>query len=410
MPANLFGLRADSALVNPWHTEPWPVVQFGSVRLWDAHTSWMETNPSYGTYDWTYLDLWLQHAADGGQSVLYTFGLTPSWASSNPNDRSCHTAPGSCDPPNDLNPDGSGTNQHWKDFVTALVDHNHNSTTAKITLWELWNEPFQPWEWTGTIPQMIRMVSDARAIIKNADPNAVVLSPSFMWESKTYFKWMSAYLAAGGGQYADGITVHGYVYSHGGKHPVAENLMTYLAEFKGVLKTFGLGSLPIYDTETGFGIPNKKLLADPDLQAAFVARLFLLHQANGLKSLYWYAWNDPMGQLWKADPRDHTKPGTVLKPGISYGNISDWMVGANMPSGCNVSGGTVWTCKLTRSGGYRALAVWDTAETCHSGSCETSNYQYSGTYKTYLALDGTKHTINGSKVPIGAKPILLQNR
>ncbi len=412
MSKNLFGMRADSEVVTTWHTEPWPSVQFGSIRLWDSHTAWMDLNPSQGQYDWSYLDLWLAHAQAGGQNVLYTFGRTAPWASSNPHDQSCHYAVGVCDPPNDLNADGSGPNQHWKDFVTALVNHNQNSRTAHIQYWELWNEPFQPWEWNGTIPQMVRMVSDASAIIKNADPSAVILSPSFMWEDKAYLKWMDVYLASGGAKYADAISVHGYVYSHGGKDPVPENLIPYDQNFRAVLSNYGMAKMPIWDTEVGFGLPEKGMV-DEDMQAAFVARLFLLHRSRWIRRLYWYSWNCPMGQLWAPDPKDRTLPGTLLKPGVAYEQISEWLVGTHMKGSCSIQGnsGSIWTCELYRpEDGFQGLVVWDASKTCSNGSCSTSNYQFSGNYNYYRTLDGDKIAISGNEVPIGAKPILLQNQ
>jgi len=118
---------------------PWPVVPFGGLRLWDTGTTWAILNPSDGVYDWTNLDNWLAAAQDhgGNFSFLYTMAMTPQWASSDPGDPSCSYGPGQCAPPNDLNPDGTGTDQHWKDFVQAIATH----AAGRIRYWEMWNEP-----------------------------------------------------------------------------------------------------------------------------------------------------------------------------------------------------------------------------------------------------------------------------
>ena len=80
-----------------------------------------------------------------------------------------------------------------------------------------------------------------------------------------------------------------------------------------------------------------------------------------------------------------------------------------MTNGCQTSG-TVWTCGLTRSGGYQGLLVWDTSQTCKGGVCGTSQYTYHGNYVQYRDLDGDTWKITTKAVAIGAKPILLENQ
>src|SRR5438477_11336109 len=48
-------------------------------------------------------------AQNHGVDILYTFGRTPTWASSNPNGYCANNANGSCYPPS--------SQQYWKDFV-----------------------------------------------------------------------------------------------------------------------------------------------------------------------------------------------------------------------------------------------------------------------------------------------------
>jgi len=108
------------------------------------------------------------------------------------------------------------------------------------------------------------------------------------------------------------------------------------------------------------------------------------------------------------DPHDPRLPGTLLKPGIAYAQIYDWLVGARLTSACTAQG-TVWTCGLSRPGGYHAEAIWDTAESCNQGSCDTVEYTVGANYRQYRTLDGDTVPITDSKVPIGIKPILVEN-
>ena len=406
--AEFFGLQMNEGSVL---LQPWPTVSFGSTRLWNSHTHWADINTANGVYDWSVLDKWLAAAHLHNVDVLYTFGHTPQWASSHPNDVNCGGGRGLCDPPDDLNPDGSGPNQHWKDFVDALVTHNLNSPTAHIKYWEPWNEAYQPPGWHGTVAQMLRMVQDASAIIKAADPTAIVLTPSVAMGSLSR-AWLDSYLAAGGGQYADGIAIHGYVQRR--RHtPVPEDFLGVLNQMKATLAKHGQQGKQLWDTEASWGKTSTTGFTDQDMQAAFVGRFLLLHWSNGVARLYWYQWNsqDTAGTLWIPDPHDPRLPGTVLKPGIAYGQMYGWLVGASLSSGCSNGGGngSVWKCELSRPGGYQAEAIWNTSMSCKQGKCGTTEYQVAAKYKRYRTLDGKTIPITKSRVPIGAKPILLEN-
>jgi hypothetical protein len=403
----LFNLSMNGGVIADWHPEPWPEVPFAGIRLWNTGTTWADLNPSMGTYDWTQMDKWLASAGQHNNNVLYTFGGVPQWASSNPSDPICIPLPGNCDPPRDLNADGTGTDQIWKDFITALVQHNANSPTAHIRHWEMWNEPHNGFYWNGTSAQLVRMVADAYAIIKAADPTAIVLSPTVGWSDGDAMKWFEGYIAAGGGPYIDRISCHGYSKQGGGKYGPPENMVKYLGPYRASLTALGLGSVPIWDTEANWG---KDLVTDSDMQAAWVSRFFLLHATNHIRRLYWFIWNgESQGGMWKPDPKDHSLPGTLLKPGIAYAQMRDWLVGTD--TGDCQQTGSIWTCPVSRDGGYQGLIVWDTSQTCKHGQCDTTDYQFQGNYVNYRTVDNNKEIqINGNTVPIGAKPILLQNQ
>ncbi len=404
-------LSMNSGVVSQWRTEPWPAVRFGSFRLWDTDTFWYEVNPSEGNYDWTMMDLWLAKAKEHHDHVLYTLGFTPGWASSNRHDNSCIGGPGVCDPPNDLNADGTGPDQHWKDYVTAVATHSKNSNTAHIEAWELWDEPWAPWEWAGTIPQIVRMSKDAYNIIKSIDPNAIVLTPSFDWGWKLPLNYMASFFAQGGGQYSDAISLHGYVFDPGGKHGEPENLVKYYPDFYNVLKSYNQNHKPIWDTEASWGSNIKSHFSDPDLQAGWVARFFLLHRSASIARLFWFEWNSTSeyAPLWKPNPKDHRLPGTLLKPGKAYGEVANWLNGTHMPSKCS-STGAVWQCSLTGGGGYEAQAIWNTSKSCSNGNCKTVNYKVGSQFVNYRNLDGKTTPIKNNTVPIGYKPILVQNQ
>ena len=377
----------------------WPTVNFGSMRLWDTQTKWADIHKAPGVFDFTKLDAKLATlGAHNISDAILTFGATPHWISSDPNNWNCSYAPengaGVCDPPRDLNPDGTGTDQTWKDFITALAKH----LNGRIKYFELWNEPTDPLQWHGTIAQLARMAKDASPILKAVDSQAKLTTGSavgnLLWSAKD---WMQQFLKAAGAQSIDIVAFHGYV----GVRPPEE----IIAIFNGVLQAVianGGSNLPVWDSEASWG--KDVIQLDPDLDAAYVARFYLLRAGLGIDRLYWYRWDSPeRGTLWD--------PATGIRPsGTAYQQTYNWLVGAKMNGPCTAQG-TVWTCKITRSGNFRALAVWDSSGTCSNGSCTTTNYTPDSSYIGYKTLDSGMATIRpGSPVKIGAKPILLVNQ
>jgi hypothetical protein len=163
---------------------------------------------------------------------------------------------------------------------------------------------------------------------------------------------------------------------------------------------------PWFDTEDSWGKASDEGFEDPDRQAAFLARDFLVQRSLGVDRVYWYRWDATQtfgGALW-------TSSSGITEAGDAWGEVSKWINGAILSTACTAKG-SVWSCGLTRSGGYQALAVWDAGQDCLNGVCTTSNFAVpaGAVYTEYLDLTGTStSTSTGTTIQIGAKPILLQ--
>lgn len=382
----------------------YPSVPIAGVRLWGTGTSWADINATPGAFDFTRLDTWISVSQTQHIDLMYTFGYVPGWASSNPS-LVCGTngAPlGSCAPPNDLNADGTGSNQHWKDFVTALATH----AAGQVKYWEMWNEPTVSGYWQGTNQQMLRLAQDAYTIIKSIDPNALVTTPSPSTGITGVAGWMGPYLALGGGQYADIISFHGYSWNNS-SFPQPEDIVPLINNLESVLVANGQNKKPLWCTEADWGITTGNHYTDQDLHAAYLARHYLLQESEGVARYYWFAWDNgfnlglPDG-LWV--------PTTgITVAGVAYQQMESWLIGAT-PSGQCSANGTIWTCNYTRSGGYQAEAIWDTSQSCVNGVCSTSSQPAASQYIHYRDLAGNTTPISGGAVPVGAKPILLENQ
>jgi len=426
VPSNFFNMHTGHPAT------PWPSSPVAGQRLWDAGVSWPLINTSKGVYDWTLLDQRLSDAHVHGADLLYDMGMTPVWAQCGTSTASscvqtsgCAFAgtsygagPGQCYWPADLNPDGTGTNQHWKDWVTAVATHSVNSGTGHIKYYEIWNEPNDTGFWRGTTAQLVRMAQDAACIIKGIgpgctnvgiDPKALMVTPAPTLGGSAISTWMLGYLGAGGTQVSDVIAFHGYNGTN------AEKIVTLVSTLRdNALITFNQTSKPLFDTEFSWGL--NVVFPDQDERAGFVGRSLLLHWSSGVNRLYWYSW-DSSGTMWSETSTsgcttpDASGVGFTCKSGLAFAQVQNWLVGATLSQACSVNG-TVWTCGLTKPGGYQALAVWDTAQSCSNGLCTTSTFTFAPVIPNYIHyrdVYGAVTAISGRTVPIGYKPILLEN-
>jgi hypothetical protein len=402
MPAitpQYFGLHVTPTILNG--RGPWPAVGFGAMRLLGDVVNWNDVNPSPGVFDFSKLDPFLAKAkAQGITEIVYNMSKTPTWASSQPTRASCSDylkRPGACAPPDDLNSDGTGTNQHWKDYITAVANHAAGQRPGQIKYWEVWNEPNAKNMWVGTNAQLVRMAQDAWTIIKSIDPLAVILTPPAAGGGEiTGASWLDDYLAAGGGVWADVISFHGYIDPSDVTTP--ETINSGLSVVLQARADYQLTNKPVWDSEASWSLNTR--LPDPDLQVAFVARYYLL-QSPSVSRFFWYQYDGGgEGTLIDLNTNKLTSAGTA------YGELYRWLTGAT-PTGCSANG-TVWTCGFTRPGGYQAIAVWD-ARTCTASPCPTSSYVPDASFVRMRDLSGQTGLIS-SPPDIGPKPILLENQ
>lgn len=157
-------------------------VYFGLLRLWDSRAVWHKMEK-----DTTALEANIRFAESRGAQVMFVFGEPPASA--------CW--PGTKQP----------STAAWDAFVRSVVAQ----AAGRIKYWELWNEPAIPGYWDGTPEQLVEQSRIGYQTIKELQPDAVVLSPSFteMVEPRGR-AFIQAYTQAGGLQWCDGIAFHGY--------------------------------------------------------------------------------------------------------------------------------------------------------------------------------------------------------
>jgi hypothetical protein len=372
IPSSYFGMT----LMFP---TDWPTAPVGA--LGKATMFWPYLEPSKGQYNWSRLDNFVQAAqAHGTPGFFFTNDYVPQWAAADPS--TCRV--GSMETV--ICTSTVANIKDWDDFVIALVTRYK----GQISFYELWNEPDNPTEYSGTIDQLVTLTTHYYNIVRSLDPNALIGSPSANDDH-----YLDSYWAAGGVKTVDVVTLHGYP---GASNPVAETICAF--------RTVPLKQIMAKHGAWG----GNTTLGDPDLQAAFLARHFILHWACGVSRYYWNMWDGQVqrpywGMLW-------TSSAGMNPAGIAFENVEFWLSGSIMPNGCLMNAKPippppylfhgVYTCDLTRPGGYQAQAVWNT-----DGS---SSYAVPSQFIQYRDSAGNTYPIpSNQQVAIGLRPILLEN-
>lgn len=150
----------------------------GWVRI---DLNWVDAEPvQQGAYDWSRFDALIDAAVAKNLKVLAVVGYGPAWASDGDT-----KADGSS---NDVPKAGT-----FAPFVTAVV----NRYKAKVTHYEIWNEPNLGHFFEGTPQQYIdRALVPGADAVHTACAGCKVVGPGLATIGKEYATWLDAVLAA----------------------------------------------------------------------------------------------------------------------------------------------------------------------------------------------------------------------
>jgi len=348
-------------------------------RLWDANVTWADIQPNRGQWRFEKLDGYVSVAEQHGTGLLLTLGGTPKWASAKPQLKSNYY-PGFSGEPTNI--------EDWREYVRTTVSRYK----GRIQAYEIWNEP--NWEdyWAGSMDQMLGLTREAAQVIRNLDPDALVVSPSAA--AANGIAWLAEFLKKGGGRYVDVVAFHFYVDPHA---LPPEEMLPLIQRVRQILADNGMADKPVWNTETGW-LPPAKFESD-ELAAAFLARAFILSWAGGIQRFYWYGWDNQYATLLTY--RESSR--SVTPAGIAYGVVQQWLIGSKM-EGCTSTGDRIWTCQLTRSG-KKQWIVWNT-------QANSAKFEVPRTWRvaraTQLLQDAKP--VKGTSVDIGPVPVLFSGR
>jgi hypothetical protein len=360
----------------------WPTVAVGALGH-STEVGWVYVEPSapvsgVHTYNWSNIDYWVTLAAANGAMYTWTNAGIPSWAVASSETSSCTLTPVGGVTDSECTGDVSSSHYaDWQAFVTALVQRYK----GRIAMYELWNEPYNSSEYTGTVANMVTLTNYLHDAVRANDPSALLGSQTIFGYNTG---WPNSFYAAGGTTDVDVVTTHG---EPGSIHP--ESILGSLSSgVTSVMSANGISGKPIWDTEAEPGISVSNV-------AAYAAVFYLLHWQVGITRLYWYGW----------DYGDNNAELKGTPAATAYQQVYDWMIGTTAGACTQSPGGSsniytaTYTCPLNR-GVLSYLASWNAGGT---GSLSVSS-----NYIAYSDLAGVIHPISAGIVPLTNSPMLIQ--
>lgn len=360
IPDTMFGLHMNKLGAH----NSWPGIGQKVLRLHDTGTHWCNLETAPGVWDFGRLDYHVAHvqSKDPQTQMIYTMGQTPAFASSKPGAASFYcTSSGESAPPADM--------QQWTNYVSTLGQRYK----GKIKYWEIWNEWDIPQVYSGSVEQMVEMTRIARTVLKGIDPSNVILAPSITARLGTFN--LERFLKAGGGQYVDIINLHTY------EPGSPERMLGSVANVRSIMAANNVASLPLWDTEGGFGCDpvaqpgcvNASTLSASELSNPL--RGLLLLWASGVSNFNYYHWEGgtATGALvygtWEdSTPSNCTKfiatqvkynPDCATPLGQRYAQAVSWLKGATLSELYTAQGlnGRIFIAKMALAGKMRVL-MW----------------------------------------------------
>jgi hypothetical protein len=305
---------------------------------------WDRIETGYGVFNWASQDAALRANESAGLNTLAILLGTPGhYARSTPNapvptlggsllryssevssQSSCERTQGPPAPAGLFNPifvdggDEPGVNKsinpdnYWARFVHAAVNRYRPGGSAGLHVrhWEIWNEPDLCHFWSGTPQEYARLLKVAYLVIKQSDPDAIVLWGGLAHFANAQFlpdlieSLRNDPMAAAHGGYFDAAASHHYSLSW--------NSFDYTSRVRRALDNAGWTNKPIWITESGVPVCNdypgpacpSDWRATPQEQAAYIWQNIAYTKLGGGGPIFHFMLHDDCGNEVRPDSPD----------------------------------------------------------------------------------------------------------
>lgn len=378
----------------------------GSLRLWDAGTTWREIETSPGVYNFSRLDAIVNAAQARNVEVTLVLGMTPDFyggATRMPTD------PGA-----------------WTRYVKALVNrYKFWNGRRGIAAYQVWNEANVTNFWTGTPLQMAQLTKATWNAVKSVDKGALVVGPAFAARINEQIRGITRFAFARvsgvpAWKFTNAISLNLYpLDKYGTKLGTPETSMDLLARARKLLGYGGVpASKPIWNTEVNYGMrtgPYGGTKASPisaERQAAYVIRTYLLNGSRGIKRVHWYTWNmgylaggGTLGNTLLVNPSDGT---TLTLAGKAFGLVRSWMLGGTLvgPSKsalpCAKNSAGTYTCVIKYAKGVKRV-YWNPTKRVKVKTAKSATFMV-GVYGKRISIKG------GSSKYVDYRPVMVRSK
>jgi hypothetical protein len=469
VPASFWGMQFNKT-TSPYPATGGPTVE--TFRFWDTGTSWDDiqtsaacTSSALTNCNFTKFDTWMNNYVNAtGQpklDVIYTIGKTPNFISSNPTDTCSGSPAGSCVPPTDITCTGTsagntgGTDATFINFLQALWTHiaNNGWDTGRQWYIEGWNEPnsgavfwdqswidttYCPGDSTAERRILARLAADARTTILALNSSVKFLTPPAssaltavesggwwykylsgdggMWGNGSTCSGYTGPSPCGGGQFADVMSVHGYLDGATNETPddICCGTGTLVSNTQATMSTFSQSSKPLFLTEGSWGSYCSSGCPTGFDPVAWTGRYYTLMLSQGKVARFaWYNY-DTFAPLWCLSVGEGcTATGQLSTTGIAtYQLQSVWNYdggtfgsGGCMTTATSCTGsGNIRACILTEgTTGTSAQVVW------YDSYGNTCSHTPAGSgWIDYRDLAGNVTSYSHGPVTVGNSPILFE--
>ncbi|MCY0879062.1 MAG: beta-galactosidase [Firmicutes bacterium] len=299
---------------------------------------WNNIEPSPGVYTWNTTDGLVEAAHAAHENLL---GLLDYWGRyANPF-------------PVDGGPQVSFSTflQDYDQYVQAVVSrYMPGGTLAQalgwhsygITAWEIWNEPSQPAYWPSESPvQYAELVASATAAIHAVDPSAIVLA--YAWQPSTLIN-------TAGPLSFNGLSIHEY---SGRAYPSLADFYETIANLRQLLTQNGVGSDPIWMTETGWSTQ----VVTPLQQAEYIERAAIESLAASLNKFFLFKWSYPALGYGELTANDGPLPSYAALAAVAHE-----LAGFQPAAGLNpINMGAAIQAFAFQNGSTSLIALWSTS-------------------------------------------------
>ena len=343
---------------------------------------------------------------------MYTFWLTPTWASAQPN-VPCIIGGYTNDP----GCAGEPANMMvWNAFVSNVAIRYN----GVINYYELWNEPNCPCEYNGSIQYMVQMAAAANTIIHKINPKAILIAPGVergnTGTGGAFGGWTKDFLTDGGSQYVQALAWHGYICNESEGFSACANIGCYggstaidcagtpliyqIVQLESIAKEYNV--VPnLWNTEGGW-LTNSEL-SNTTMQAAFLSRWYIIQASYNVTSAIWWEWGAPPISASTAYGSLHYLNNTLTPAGKAYYQVGKWLIGSSIQA-CKTtnSSAELFTCPIKLLNGTLDMLAF-------AGNTPIAYQVNTIKFNRYQNLNGSVNAINGNFIPIGIEPILLEN-